>query len=90
MCPECDGLGRALRPDPDLMLDRSKSLDEGAILVPGYPVGSPGWQFYANYERLDPAKKISRYSAKELDTLLHGNEGHVELTFKNGKTQRLR
>ncbi len=90
MCQDCDGLGRTLRPDPDLMLDRTKSLDEGAILVPGYPVGSPGWQFYANYERLDPAKKIARYTAKELDTLLHGNEGHVELTFKNGKTQRLR
>jgi excinuclease UvrABC ATPase subunit len=90
MCPECDGLGRTLRPDPDLMLDKTKSLDEGAILVPGYPVGSPGWQFYANYEPIDPAKKIGRYTAKELDTLLHGNEGHVELTFKNGKTQRLR
>jgi len=42
MCPECEGLGRALRADPDLMLDQTRSLDEGAILLPGYPVGSPG------------------------------------------------
>jgi excinuclease ABC A subunit len=90
MCPECEGLGRALRPDPDLMLDRTKSLDEGAILVPGYPVGSPGWQFYARYEGLDPAKKLNRYTAAEMRTLLHGGEGTVEIAFRNGKTQRLR
>ena len=48
---KCEGLGRSLRVDPDLMLDKTKSLEEGAILVPGYPVGSPGWQFYARYGR---------------------------------------
>jgi excinuclease UvrABC ATPase subunit len=56
MCPGCEGLGHALRPDPDLMLDKTKSLDEGAILLPGYPIGSPGWQFDANHERLEPTK----------------------------------
>ncbi|RZQ61295.1 excinuclease ABC subunit UvrA [Amycolatopsis suaedae] len=90
MCPECDGLGRTLRPDPDLMLDRSKSLAEGAILVPGYPVGSPGWQFYTNYPGLNASKKLSRYSGEEMETLLHGSEGHTELKFKNGRTQRVR
>lgn len=90
MCTECEGLGRTLRPDPDLMLDKTRALDEGAILLPGYPVGSPGWQFYAKYDRLDPAKKVGRYTAAEMHTLLHGNGGHVELTFANGKTQRLR
>jgi excinuclease ABC A subunit len=90
MCPECEGLGQALRVDPDRMLDTTRSLEEGAILVPGYPVGSPGWQFYANYERLDPAKKLRDYTAEELRTLLHGGDGTVEITFSNGKTQRLR
>jgi excinuclease ABC A subunit len=90
MCTECEGLGRTLRPDLDLMLDRTKSLDEGAILLPGYPVGSPGWQVYARYERLDPAKRLNEYTAEELHTLLHGSGGTVELTFNNGKTQRLK
>jgi excinuclease UvrABC ATPase subunit len=89
MCPECDGIGRAMRPDLDLMLDKSKSLAEGAILLPGYPVGSPGWQFYANYEGLDATKKLSKYTTREMDTFLHGSEGKVQLTFKNGKTQLL-
>jgi excinuclease UvrABC ATPase subunit len=90
MCPECEGLGQTLRVDPDLLLDKTKSLDEGAILVPGYAVGSPGWQFYARYERLNPAKKLNAYTAGEMHTLLHGSEGTVEITFTNGKTQRLK
>jgi excinuclease UvrABC ATPase subunit len=90
MCPECEGLGRTLRPDLDLMLDRTRSLDEGAILLSGYPVGSPGWQLYARRGRLDPAKRLSEYSEEELHTLLHGSGGTVELTFASGKTQRLK
>ncbi len=58
--------------------------------MPGYPVCSPGWQFYANREEIDPAKRLEEYTAEEMDALLHGNEGLVEITFKNGKTQRLK
>src|SRR5258708_8744183 len=90
ICPECEGLGQTLRVAPDLLLDKTKSLDEGAILVPGYPVGSPGWQFYARYGRLNPAKKLNTYTAEEMYTLLHGSEGTVEITFANGKTQWLK
>ncbi|WP_040798061.1 ATP-binding cassette domain-containing protein [Nocardia higoensis] len=40
-CPACDGLGRVTDLDVDELLDRNKTLDEGAIKVPGY---SPdGW-----------------------------------------------
>ncbi|WP_316043514.1 hypothetical protein [Actinomadura sp. CNU-125] len=90
MCTGCEGIGRALRPDPDLMLDSTKSLDEGPILVPGYPVGSPGWQYYANYEGLDAKKRLSDYSEEEWHTLLHGVEGTVDLTYKNGRTQTIK
>jgi excinuclease UvrABC ATPase subunit len=59
--------------------------------LPGYPVGNPGWQFYANHERLDPAKRLSEYTAGEMRTLLHGSEGHVKIISRDGeKTQRLR
>ncbi|HEY1179003.1 MAG TPA: excinuclease ABC subunit UvrA, partial [Phytomonospora sp.] len=84
MCPECDGIGRTIRPDLELMLDRSKSLDEGAILLPGYKVGGVEWQAYGNYERLDPAKRLSDYTEEEWNTLLHGTDGKVELRMKNG------
>lgn len=90
MCTECDGLGRVLRPDPDRMFDMTKSLEEGAILVPGYSKGSPAYQFYANYPKLDSKKKLNEYTAEEMETLLYGSEGHSEIFFKSGRTQRLR
>jgi excinuclease UvrABC ATPase subunit len=90
MCTECDGLGRVLRPDPDLMFDMTRSLEEGAILVPGHSEGSPGYQFYANYPKLNPKKKLNKYTAAEMETLLYGTEGHTEIFFKSGRTQRLR
>jgi hypothetical protein len=61
------------------MLDKTKSLEEGAILVPGYPVGSPGWQFYARYGRLGPARRLNEYTAEEMQTLLAGGGGMVGL-----------
>jgi excinuclease UvrABC ATPase subunit len=41
MCPECEGRGRVSTLDLTQIYDESKSLDEGAILVPGYT--ADGW-----------------------------------------------
>ena len=90
MCTECDGLGRVLRADPALMLDSTRSLEDGAILLPGFTQGSNSYQFYVNYPGLDARKKISAYTAAERRTLLYGSEGHTEIFFKNGRTQKLR
>ncbi|AXE88382.1 excinuclease ABC subunit UvrA [Streptomyces sp. Go-475] len=90
MCPECEGLGRARRASPELMIDRGKSIAEGAILLPGYTVGSANWQFYANYERLDADKKLADYTDEEMHTLLHGSNGTVEVTYPNGNVLSLR
>jgi excinuclease UvrABC ATPase subunit len=38
MCPNCNGLGRKLDVDLTKFLDKSKSLNEGAILFPEYAV----------------------------------------------------
>lgn len=42
MCPECNGLGRRLGVDMSKALDKSKSLHEGAIMLPDYSVN--GWE----------------------------------------------
>src|SRR5690606_34638998 len=39
MCTECNGIGRKLQIDMDKAIDMSKSLNEGAILLPEYKVG---------------------------------------------------
>jgi len=81
MCPECDGLGRAVHADLDRLLDRTKSLDGGAILFPPWKkIGSPEWQQYGNSPNLDPTKALQDYSAEEWETFLHGRGWKVELS----------
>jgi len=71
MCPNCNGLGRKLEVDLDKFLDKSKSLNEGAILFPEYAVDSWGWSHLINTGLFDPDKKLSKYTAKEMNALLY-------------------
>jgi len=71
MCPNCNGLGRKLDVDLDKFLDKSKSLNEGAILFPEYVVESWGWSNLINTGLFDPDKKISKYTQKEMNDLLY-------------------
>ena len=71
MCPNCNGLGRKLDVDLIKFLDKSKSLNEGAILFPEYAINSWGWSLLINTGLFDPDKKLSKYSAKEMDLLLY-------------------
>ena len=71
MCPNCNGLGRKLEVDLDKFLDKSKSLNEGAILFPEYAVDSWGWSNLINTGLFDPDKKISKYTQKEMNDLLY-------------------
>src|ERR1700733_13100504 len=71
MCPNCNGLGRKLDVDLDRFLDKSKSLNEGAILFSEYAVDSWGWSLCIQTGFFDPDKKLSKYSQKEMELLLH-------------------
>lgn len=71
MCPNCNGMGRKLDVDMDKFLDKSKSLNEGAILFPEYAVESWGWSNLINTGLFDPDKKISKYTQKEMHDLLY-------------------
>ncbi|MET9480371.1 excinuclease ABC subunit UvrA [Streptomyces sp. NPDC006638] len=83
MCPDCDGLGRTRRVDVERMLDRSKSLDEGAIQLPTHKVGGMDWQQYANSGHFDTAKPLSAYDDAEWHMLLHGSGGTVTVKTAN-------
>ncbi|MFI1916563.1 ATP-binding cassette domain-containing protein [Nocardia sp. NPDC020380] len=84
MCTECDGLGMTIAADPDKLVDKSKSLNEGAILLPGYNAGGGSWQMYGSSGRFDPDKKLADYTDAEWHDLLHGSGGKVELAFDKG------
>lgn len=78
MCPNCNGLGRKLDVDLDQFLDKSKSLNEGAILFPEYAVEAWGWSLCIQSGLFDPEKQLSQYTQKEMDLLLHSEPMKVK------------
>ncbi len=88
MCPECNGTGHKLGVDLDRALDRSKSLNEGAILLPGYGVGSWGLNVVTESGLFDLDKKLADYSEPELDQLLYGTPQKIKMQF-GGKAMNL-
>jgi excinuclease UvrABC ATPase subunit len=72
MCPECEGIGKTVQVDLDKLLDRSKSLNEGAILHPEFKVGKWMWKMYPMSGLFDSDKPIADYNEKELQDLLYG------------------
>ncbi|MEC0264999.1 excinuclease ABC subunit UvrA [Paenibacillus anseongense] len=81
MCPECNGIGRRLGIDISKALDKSKSLNEGAIMLPDYSVNSMDWSMIIQTGSFDPDKKLSDYSEAELDQLLYSKARKVEMQF---------
>ncbi|KAB7745645.1 ATP-binding cassette domain-containing protein [Nostocoides sp. F2B08] len=65
MCPVCEGRGQVSAIDVDAVVDRSKSLNEGAILAPNFTVNTWYWKFYGESDRLDPDKPLKDYSEEE-------------------------
>jgi excinuclease UvrABC ATPase subunit len=79
MCPRCEGRGMVSDMDLTQLFDDSKSLAEGAIIIPGYTVDN----FFAvrpfiESGILDPNKPIRKYTKKELNDFLH----HVPIKVK--------
>jgi excinuclease UvrABC ATPase subunit len=71
MCPRCEGRGSVEDIDLTQLYDDGKSLNEGALTIPGYSM--EGWygRIFRGCGFLDPDKPIRRYSKRELHDLLH-------------------
>ncbi|WP_282791860.1 excinuclease ABC subunit UvrA [Streptomyces sp. CC224B] len=83
MCPECDGLGRTVRPDYDRILDPARSLADGAVLFPPFAAGTWHGQTYTNSPDLDPHKPVGDFTAEERQFLLRGRPGSGKVTIDN-------
>ncbi|MEU8201071.1 excinuclease ABC subunit UvrA [Streptosporangium sp. NPDC049046] len=84
MCPECEGVGRKIALDVDLAFDRTKSLNEGAILLPGFRAGNWQWKIYAHSGLFDNDRPLADYTEAEWDTLLYGSEADVTFEERGG------
>ena len=71
MCPRCEGRGTVTDIDLSQLYDDSKSLNEGALTIPGYTPGGWNFRLYSASGFVDPDKPIRKYTKTELHDFLH-------------------
>ncbi|CAN5648089.1 excinuclease ABC subunit UvrA [soil metagenome] len=86
MCSRCEGRGAVSDINLAALYDDSKSLNDGALAIPGFSMD--GWygRIFNGCGFFDCDKPISEFTAKELDALLHKEAtklkvGGVNLTY---------
>ena len=69
MCPRCEGRGAVNDIDLTALYDDSKSLNEGALTIPGYSMD--GWygRIFSGCGFFDPDKPIKKFTKRELNDL---------------------
>ena len=79
MCPRCEGMGQVTDFDLSALYDASKSLNEGALTIPGYSM--EGWygRIFRGCGYFDPDKPIGKYGKKELHDLLHKEPTKIKI-----------
>ncbi len=86
MCPRCHGLGKVIKIDLDLFLDKEKTIFEGAIKYPTYKIDGYLWKELVALELFDIHKPLKDFSDEELNKLLYSepfriNDAEKKLTY---------
>jgi excinuclease ABC A subunit len=81
MCPRCEGMGSVSDIDLSQLFDESKSINQGAITVPGYT--SDGWYVRIFGTFLDLDKPIRNYTKKERHDFLYKEPTKVKVEKLN-------
>ena len=87
MCTNCEGLGFVQSVNINVLIDKNKSLNEGAIKFPTFQPG--GWRLtrYTLSGYFDNDKKLKEYTTQEWETLLYATEHKPKKPGKDwGKT----
>ena len=71
MCPRCEGRGSVTDIDLSALYDDARSLNDGALTIPGYSMD--GWfgRIFSGCGFFDPDKAIRRFTKRELHDLLY-------------------
>src|SRR5437868_4558029 len=79
MCPRCEGRGSVTDFDLSQLYDDSKSLNEGALTIPGYSMD--GWygRIFSGCGFFDPDKPIRKFTEKELHDLLYKEPTKIKI-----------
>ena len=83
MCSRCDGTGSVTDFDLTQLYDDTKSLNEGALAIPGYSM--EGWygRIFRGCGYFDPDKPIRMYTKKELHDLLRREPTKIKVDAIN-------
>jgi excinuclease UvrABC ATPase subunit len=79
MCPRCEGRGSVTDFDLSALYDDSKTLNEGAVTIPGYSMD--GWygRIFRGCGFFDPDKPIRKFNKRELHDLLYKEPTKVKV-----------
>ena len=83
MCPRCEGRGSVNDIDLTQLYDDDKSLNEGALTIPGYSMD--GWygRIFTGCGFFDPDKPIRKFTKKELGDLLYKDPTKIKVDGVN-------
>jgi excinuclease UvrABC ATPase subunit len=87
MCPKCEGLGHVTDIDLDELFDKTKSLNDGAITIPGY--SADGWlvRIFTESGMVPGDVPIQDFTEKQRKDFLYGEQkkiptGGFNLTYE--------
>ena len=83
MCPRCEGRGTVSDIDLAELYDETRSVNDGAITVPGYSGGGWNSRLYAESGFFDPDKPIKKFTKKELHDFLHREPTRMKIAGIN-------
>ena len=77
MCPRCEGMGQVSEVDLAELVDETKTLEEGAIRVPGYT--ADGWYVRIFGAVVPSDVPIAQFTAQQRQDFFHGEARKVRL-----------
>ncbi|GGW65469.1 ABC transporter [Streptomyces lucensis JCM 4490] len=83
MCPRCEGRGSVTDIDLGRLFDDSRSLNEGALTIPGYKAGGWNHRLYTESGLYDPDKPIREFTKRQLHDFLHREPTRMKIAGIN-------
>ncbi|WP_129308164.1 excinuclease ABC subunit UvrA [Streptomyces sp. L2] len=83
MCPRCEGRGSVTDIDLTQLYDEDKSLNEGALTIPGYKPGGWNYRLYTESGLYDADKPIRSYTKRQLQDFLHREPTRMKIAGIN-------
>ncbi|RKW70415.1 ATP-binding cassette domain-containing protein [Galactobacter caseinivorans] len=86
-CPRCEGMGTINDIDLSQLFDENKSLNQGALTIPGYTPDGWGVKIFTGSGFMDPDKAIKDFTEKERHAFLYKEPvkvkvGDINMTYE--------